>query len=74
MKTKLEKHWQKIADQRAIELADLATAAKKFRDAFNYNPGHSDLDREQPITVTVTLGDWRRLNLALSVLGGRSGD
>lgn len=24
-----------------------------------YNPGHSDLDDEQPITVRLTLGDYR---------------
>lgn len=40
-------------------------AAKVFRDAFHYNPGHSDLDNEQPITITVTLGDWRKLDWAL---------
>lgn len=65
MKTELEKRWQQIADQRAIELADLTVAAKKFRDAFNYDPGHSDLDNEQPIHITVTLGDWRKLNYLL---------
>jgi hypothetical protein len=43
----------------------LADVARKFRDAFHYNPGHSDLDREQPITITVTLGDWRDLNYLL---------
>ena len=40
----------------------LVDAATKFRDAFKYDPGHSDLDNEQPITITVTLGDWRRLD------------
>jgi hypothetical protein len=59
------KTWQKIADQRAIEVADLRLAAKPFLDAFKYDPGHSDLGSEQPITITVTLGDWRRLNKAL---------
>jgi hypothetical protein len=43
----------------------LADVARKFRDAFHYNPGHSDLDREQPITITVTLGDWRDLDYLL---------
>lgn len=65
VKTELEKRWQQIADQRAIEVADLKHAAAKFRDAFDYNPGHSDLDNEQPITITVTLGDWRKLNWLL---------
>ena len=41
-------------------------AARKFRDAFHCDPGHSDLDREQPIHITVTLGDWRDLNYALN--------
>jgi hypothetical protein len=43
----------------------LTAAAKPFREAFEYNPGYSDLDR--PITITVTLGDWRLLNYALNV-------
>lgn len=43
--------------------------AAPFRDAFHYNPGHSDLDNEQPITITVTLGDWRRLNYILNGFG-----
>ena len=28
-------------------------------DGFTYDPGHSDLDDEQPINVRMTLGDWR---------------
>ena len=46
---------------------DLAYAARRIRDAFTYNPGHSDLDNEQPITITVTLGDWRKLNYVLNM-------
>src|SRR3990167_5770697 len=46
-------------------MTTLHAAAKVFRDAFKYDPGHSDLDNEQPITVFVTLGDWRRLDYAL---------
>ena len=46
-------------------LEELVEASSPFRDAFTYDPGHSDLDDEQPITITVTLGDWRRLDLAL---------
>ena len=48
----------------------LAEIAVRFRDAFNYDPGHSDLDREQPINISVTLGDWRDLNAALSSPAG----
>lgn len=40
-------------------------AAKPFRDAFTYDPGHSDLDNEQPINITVTLGDWRKLHFVM---------
>jgi hypothetical protein len=47
------------------ELRTLQLAAGKVCHAFTYNPGHSDLDDEQPIHITVPLGDWRRLDLAL---------
>lgn len=43
----------------------LAKVARKFLDAFHEDPGHSDLDREQPINITVTLGDLRDLRFAL---------
>ena len=43
----------------------LAEAAAKFRDAFDYDPGQWDLDDQQPISIHVTLGDWRRLNMLL---------
>lgn len=45
---------------------NIADAARRFRDAFHYDPGHSDLDDEQPISISVTLGDWRKLDHALS--------
>jgi hypothetical protein len=48
----------------------LVDAAKAIRDAFHYDPGHSDLDDEQPIHIHVTLGDWRRLNHALYEAAG----
>ena len=38
---------------------------RKVRDGFTYDPGHSDLDSEQPIHVRITLGDWRRINSLL---------
>lgn len=44
---------------------NLVEAAKRIRDAFDYDPGHSDLDDEQPIAIHVTLGDWRALNMTL---------
>lgn len=46
----------------------LLDAARKVRDAFNYNPGHSDLDAEQPIHITIPLGVWRDLNYAVTCL------
>lgn len=46
-------------------IAELEKAAQPFRDGFTYDPGHSDLDNEQPIHVRVALGDWRRLNRTL---------
>lgn len=33
---------------------------KAIVDGFLYDPGHSDLDNEQPINVRMTLGDYRR--------------
>lgn len=38
----------------------LKEALRPFFDGFSYDPGHSDLDNEQPISVRVQLGDWRR--------------
>jgi hypothetical protein len=47
-------------------MSQLRTIAQRFLDAFHEDPGHSDLDREQPIHITVTLGDLRDLRWALS--------
>ena len=33
--------------------------ARIIAAGFEYDPGHSDLDNEQPIHVRMTLGDWR---------------
>lgn len=38
----------------------LKEVLRPFFDGFSYDPGHSDLDNEQPISVRVQLGDWRR--------------
>ena len=54
----------------AAQKGDIAKAAQPFRDAFDYDPGHSDLDDEQPINITVTLGDWRRRDFALAMRDG----
>jgi hypothetical protein len=34
--------------------------AQAVKDGFDYDPGDSDLDDEQPIYVNMTLGDYRR--------------
>ena len=44
----------------------LEAIARKICDSFTYDPGHSDLDNEQPIALHITLGDWRRLHYELS--------
>ena len=31
------------------------------RSGYDYNPGDSDLDDDQPIHVSMTLGDYRRI-------------
>lgn len=40
--------------------------AQAVCDGFTYDPGHSDLDNEQPITVRMTLGDYRRASQLLT--------
>jgi len=47
---------------------DLLKTARVIRDAFHYDPGHSDLDREQPIHITTTLGAWRDLNYIVTAI------
>lgn len=47
-------------------MRDLVKVATKIRDAFTYDPGHSDLDNEQPIHICVPLGTWRQLSFILS--------
>ena len=42
--------------------------ATELRDGFTYDPGHSDLDNEQPIHLCTTLGTWRTLNFLLGSL------
>jgi hypothetical protein len=55
-------------------LVTLRKYAGKVRDAFHYDPGHSDLDREQPITIHTTLGAWRDLNYALNATSSPTSD
>ena len=46
----------------------LLNVAARIRNAFEYGPGESDLDNEQPIHISVTLREWRELNFALNRL------
>jgi hypothetical protein len=39
---------------------DVLPAIEAICKGFTYDPGHSDLDDEQPINVSITLGDYRR--------------
>jgi hypothetical protein len=54
----------------AHDFETLRLAASKLRDGFTYDPGHSDLDNEQPVWVRCSLGDWRRLDAALNATKG----
>jgi hypothetical protein len=47
----------------------LLEAATPIVEAFHYDPGHSDLDNEQPIHISTTLGAWRKLNYAVRSSG-----
>jgi len=48
------------------ETADLRRVLRPFIEGFNYDPGHGDLDNEQPIHITVMLGDWRAARSVLA--------
>jgi hypothetical protein len=39
---------------------EILAALKAVVDGYDYNPGDSDLDNEQHISVRMTLGDYRR--------------
>lgn len=52
----------------AHDLESLRIAAARISDAYHTDPGTSDLDNEQPIHISTTLGDWRALNFALLAL------
>lgn len=44
----------------AGELWEMIEIVKSVAAGFECDPGYSDLDDEQPINVTMTLGDFRR--------------
>ncbi len=47
---------------------DVQPLVKAVVDGFTCDPGHSDLDDEQPISVRMTLGDYRRARRLLCEL------
>ena len=52
---------KRIIGQIALREKMREIALQPFLDGYNYNPGDDDLDNEQPISIRVTLGDYRRL-------------
>lgn len=54
--------------QLAFLAADVLPLIRAVVEGFTYYPGHSDLDDEQPITVSITLGDYRRARRLLPEL------
>ena len=50
-------------DERLQTAERVIEAARPFLDGFKPDPGTSDLYNEQPITVRVLLGDWRKLRV-----------
>jgi hypothetical protein len=40
---------------------DMLGMLKLVKSGYDYNPGSSDLDDEQPISVSMTLGDYRKI-------------
>lgn len=52
----------KVTDAQQVRflVRDVLPTLSAVCDGFTYDPGHSDLDDEQPIKVHMTLGDYRR--------------
>ena len=48
------------SQQLGFLVRDVTPVVKAVVDGMTYDPGHSDLDDEQPIHVSMTLGDYRR--------------
>lgn len=47
-------------------MAGARELAQAVVDGFTYDPGTSDLDNEQPITVRMTLGQYRKAQAAIA--------
>ena len=52
----------------AILFARLLLVTKAVDKGFDYDPGHSDLDDEQPIHVRMTLGRYREAHRLINEL------
>jgi len=50
------------AKQKRLALALYATAQAVI-NGYDYTPGDSDLDDEQPIYISMTLGDYRKARI-----------
>jgi hypothetical protein len=49
-----------IEQQFGFLVRDVTPLVRAVVNGMDYDPGHSDLDDEQPIHVSMTLGDYRR--------------
>lgn len=51
-----------LEEQRNLRflVRDILPLVRAVKEGFEYDPGHSDLDNEQPIHVRMTLGEYRR--------------
>jgi hypothetical protein len=54
--------------------SDIFPLLKAVVAGMEYNPGHSDLDNEQPVTITIPLGEYRRARRLLCTLKGPDHD
>ena len=48
-----------------MKLAMMLSILKAVFNGYTYDPGDSDLDDEQPISVSITLGDYRKVTRLL---------
>jgi hypothetical protein len=52
----------------ASELGSIGRILNVIKKGYAYDPGDSDLDDEQPISVDMTLGDYRTAARLLNVV------
>jgi hypothetical protein len=56
------------------EFDSIIRVLKAVVAGMEYNPGHSDLDNEQPVHVCIPLGEYRRARRLLRTLEGPDRD